>query len=83
MKIAIEKIENTYDIILMDIQMPEMDGNEVATISEIKWQCPHNYCDDGTLQQTKKKKRCLSNGMNDYLSKPFDFNVLLEKYTPT
>jgi CheY-like chemotaxis protein len=25
-KIAIDKIENNYDIILMDIQMPEMDG---------------------------------------------------------
>jgi hypothetical protein len=51
-----------------------------TTISEIKWQCPrrqYHHCDDGTLQQTKK--RCLSNGMNDYLSKPSDFNVLLEK----
>jgi len=26
-----------------------------------------------------EEKRCLQNGMNDYLSKPYDFNVLLEK----
>jgi DNA-binding response OmpR family regulator len=27
-----------------------------------------------------EENRCLENGMNDYLSKPFHFNVLLENY---
>jgi DNA-binding response OmpR family regulator len=27
----------------------------------------------------EEENRCLENGMNDYLSKPFHFNVLLEK----
>jgi signal transduction histidine kinase/DNA-binding response OmpR family regulator len=82
-KIAIEKIEsNTYDIILMDIQMPEMDGNEVALY--IRNQMPLPTAAIPIIAMTAhatadEEKRCLSNGMNDYLSKPFDFNVLLEK----
>jgi CheY-like chemotaxis protein len=65
--------------------MPEMDGNEVAnTISEIKWQCPRQYQLLRWRHATAdEEKRCLSNGMNDYLSKPSDFNVLLENYTLT
>ncbi|WP_367754179.1 response regulator [Flavobacterium sp. WC2430] len=80
--IALEKIiENQYDIILMDIQMPEMDGNEVTekvrNLSGIKSKVPiialtaHATADE--------ERRCINSGMNDYLSKPFDFNVLLEK----
>ena len=80
--IALDKImENDYDIILMDIQMPEMDGNEVTQnvrkIPGIKSKVPiialtaHATADE--------ERRCINSGMNDYLSKPFDFNVLLEK----
>jgi len=81
-KIAIEKIEkNNYDIILMDIQMPEMDGIELTKYIRANF---------GTKSKTPiialtahatviEEKRCLANGMNDYLSKPFDFNELLEK----
>lgn len=81
-KIAIEKIEkNNYDIILMDIQMPEMDGIELTKYIRANF---------GTKSKTPiialtahatviEEKRCLDNGMNDYLSKPFDFNELLEK----
>lgn len=80
--IALEKIINfDYDIILMDIQMPEMDGNEVTQkVRELpgkKAQVPiialtaHATADE--------ERRCINSGMNDYLSKPFDFNVLLKK----
>lgn len=81
-KIAIEKITNTdYDIILMDIQMPEMDGNElthhIRTKMGDKSMVPIiALTAHATLEE---EKRCLQNGMNDYLSKPYDFNVLLEK----
>ena len=81
-KIAIEKIENNpYDIILMDIQMPEMDGNELTHYIRTKMGEKSTIpiialTAHATLEE---EKRCLQNGMNDYLSKPYDFNVLLEK----
>lgn len=81
-KIAIEKITNTdYDIILMDIQMPEMDGNELTHHIRTKMGDKSSVpiialTAHATLEE---EKRCLQNGMNDYLSKPYDFNVLLEK----
>ncbi|TRX10816.1 response regulator [Flavobacterium gawalongense] len=81
-KIAIEKIEkNDYDIILMDIQMPEMDGNEVTKYIRTNMGYKSNIpiialTAHATLVE---EKRSLESGMNDYLSKPFDFNVLLEK----
>jgi signal transduction histidine kinase/response regulator of citrate/malate metabolism len=81
-KIAIDKIEkNNYDIILMDIQMPEMDGIEltkyIRTHFGAKSKTPIIAL---TAHATSiEEKRCLDNGMNDYLSKPFDFNELIEK----
>lgn len=81
-KIAIDKIEkNNYDIILMDIQMPEMDGNELTKYIRSNMGSKANIpiialTAHATLVE---EKRSLENGMNDYLSKPFDFNVLLEK----
>jgi signal transduction histidine kinase/CheY-like chemotaxis protein/HPt (histidine-containing phosphotransfer) domain-containing protein len=81
-KIAIDKIEkNNYDIILMDIQMPEMDGNELTKYIRNHMGAKSNtpiiaMTAHATLEE---ENRCLENGMNDYLSKPFHFNVLLEK----
>jgi signal transduction histidine kinase/CheY-like chemotaxis protein len=81
-KMAIDKIEkNNYDIILMDIQMPEMDGNELTRYIRTNMGSKSNIpiialTAHATLVE---EKRSLDNGMNDYLSKPFDFNVLLEK----
>ena len=81
-KVAIDKIEkNNYDIILMDIQMPEMDGNELTKYIRTNMGSKANIpiialTAHATLVE---EKRSLENGMNDYLSKPFDFNVLLEK----
>jgi signal transduction histidine kinase/CheY-like chemotaxis protein/HPt (histidine-containing phosphotransfer) domain-containing protein len=81
-KIAINKIEqNNYDIILMDIQMPEMDGIELTKYIRTNM---GSKSDIPIIALTAhatlgEEKRSLDNGMNDYLSKPFDFNVLLEK----
>ena len=81
-KLAIEKIENNeYDIILMDIQMPEMDGIELTryirsstgSISKIPIIAMTAHATVG------EEQKCLENGMNDYLSKPYDFDVLLNK----
>ncbi|SDW33796.1 hybrid sensor histidine kinase/response regulator [Flavobacterium degerlachei] len=81
-KTAINKIENNdYDVILMDIQMPEMDGNELTKYIRKHMGSKSNIpiialTAHATLAE---EKRCLENGMNDYLSKPFHFSVLLQK----
>ena len=72
--VAIEKVKNNnYDIVLMDVQMPVMDGYEATKAIRLM---------DGpmkdvpiialTANATKKDvELCLSAGMNDYLPKPF------------
>jgi len=81
-KAAIEKIENNdYDVILMDIQMPEMDGNELTKYIRRHMGSKANIPIIAlTAHATSTEEiRCLENGMNDYISKPFHFSVLLEK----
>jgi YesN/AraC family two-component response regulator len=61
--------------------MPEMDGNELTKYIRNHMGAKSNVpiialTAHATLEE---EKRCMENGMNDYLSKPFHFNVLLEK----
>ncbi|MDQ3191745.1 MAG: ATP-binding protein [Bacteroidota bacterium] len=75
-KSALEKIsENAYDIILMDIQMPEMSGYEVT--ETIRRDLPKPLCDIPILAMTANASKmdadkCINSGMNGYISKPFD-----------
>jgi two-component system, chemotaxis family, CheB/CheR fusion protein len=79
-KIAIEKFQNnTYDIVLMDIQMPEMNGFETTEFirKSLKSKIPIiALTADVTTVDIKKS---LEVGMNDYISKPIDENLLLKK----
>lgn len=70
-----------FDIILMDIQMPIMDGNSATKI--IRRFAPPK-CNIPIIAMTahafkEEQNRCLSNGMNDYILKPFDPNDLFTK----
>ena len=60
----------TYDIVLMDIQMPEMDGYSVTKIlrDDLKLQIPVIAMTAHAMAGEKEK--CLALGMNDYISKP-------------
>ncbi|MBG6063352.1 signal transduction histidine kinase/CheY-like chemotaxis protein [Flavobacterium sp. CG_9.1] len=81
-KKAIEKIEKTaYDIILLDIQMPEMDGIELANYirSNMGEKAGIPIIALTAHATVEEERKCLENGMNDYLSKPYDFDVLLNK----
>ncbi len=79
-KIAIEKLEaNTYDIILMDLQMPVMNGFEtteyIRNIMNSKIPIVALTADVTTVDVAK----CKAAGMNDYIAKPIDERVLYSK----
>lgn len=78
-KIAVEKAEkNKYDIVLMDVQMPIMDGIE-ATRS-IRSRDSHIPIIALTADVTRADvDKCKGVGMNDYLSKPVDDKLLYKK----
>ncbi len=76
-----------YDVVLMDLQMPEMDGFEVTR--RIRSQLPEDR-QPTIIAMTAHallgyRERCLEAGMDDYLSKPIQFEQLheaLERLTP-
>jgi signal transduction histidine kinase/DNA-binding response OmpR family regulator/HPt (histidine-containing phosphotransfer) domain-containing protein len=78
---ALEMI--AYDLVLMDVQMPEMDGFEAT--AEIRNQqsrvCNHDIPIIAMTAHAMKgdRERCLEAGMDDYTSKPIEPKQLVEK----
>lgn len=70
--------EQQFDIILMDIQMPIMDGIEATTIirNELNLKTPIIALTANAFKTEIEK--CKSVGMNDYVTKPFDEKILFE-----
>ena len=71
-----------YDIILMDIQMPEMDGYE--TTRYIRTKMTGAFTSIPIIAMTasaliSEKDKCLVAGMDDYITKPFQAKALFEK----
>ncbi|WFB46571.1 response regulator [Vibrio coralliilyticus] len=80
---AIEMVEQYhYDLIFMDISMPEMDGME--TCRAIRSMTDEKTCQIPIIALTAHslsgdKEQFLDAGMNDYLSKPIRLSQLIEK----
>lgn len=75
---AVEKIkQHAYDIVLMDVQMPVMDGFEATAIirNTISKDLPVIALTAFAI--TGDNLKCIEAGMNDYLSKPFEESQLL------
>ena len=82
---AVEKFSkdpSVYDIILMDIQMPVLDG--ISATKRIRAMDNENARNVPILAMTanafkEDEQACLSAGMNDHIAKPIDIEDLLEK----
>ncbi|MBK7031007.1 MAG: response regulator [Bacteroidales bacterium] len=81
-KKAIELIgKHKYDLILMDIQMPEMDGITATSLlrNEMKIETPILALTANVVKGVMEK--CIEAGMDGYVSKPFDANDFYRKIT--
>ncbi|MFA9464756.1 MAG: response regulator [Velocimicrobium sp.] len=85
--IALEKVsEKKYDIILMDMQMPVMDGLEATR----RIRSSQEYAKLPIIAMTanameKDRQLCLESGMNDHIAKPIDpeqLFLILSKWIP-
>jgi CheY-like chemotaxis protein/nitrogen-specific signal transduction histidine kinase/HPt (histidine-containing phosphotransfer) domain-containing protein len=78
---------STYDVILMDVQMPEMDGLETTRYICEEWpadQRPRIIAMTANAME-EDKHRCLAAGMDDYVSKPIrleDLRAALQGLAP-
>ncbi|MEO7306166.1 MAG: response regulator [Ferruginibacter sp.] len=74
---AVEKIkENYFDIVLMDIEMPVMNGYEATTV--IRQQLKSNVPIIAMTAHNRngEREKCLQLGMNAYISKPIEEELL-------
>jgi CheY-like chemotaxis protein len=79
-RVAIEKLNiRSFDIILMDMEMPEMNGYEAAIFirKEMKSNVPIIAMTANAMAGEREK--CIRFGMNDYLSKPINAEQLFLK----
>lgn len=74
---AVEKVKSkNYDIILMDVLMPKMDGYQASKIiRSLSIPQPIILALTASVQPQDKKK-CLDAGMNDFINKPMEFEDL-------
>jgi CheY-like chemotaxis protein len=68
-----------YDLVIMDVQLPNISGIEVTSVirsfeKKLGERTPIIGLSAHALQENRE--RCLEAGMNDYLSKPIDFDTL-------
>ena len=80
--IAVEKLKSSdYDIILMDVQMPTMNGYEatiaIRALDNERAGTPIIAMTANVLKD--EVDLCYQAGMNDFIGKPFDTNELLQK----
>jgi PAS domain S-box-containing protein len=66
----------TYDLVLMDIQMPVMDGFEAARRIRKQWPIGPRIVAITAYALKGDKERCMEAGMDDYISKPIQLDEL-------
>lgn len=82
--IAIEKLkEKEYSIVLMDLQMPEMNGFEATKYIRNTMRSTIPIIALTADVTTVDVDKCIALGMNDYITKPVDERVLYKKIVET
>jgi CheY-like chemotaxis protein len=74
-----------YDVVLMDVQMPELDGLEAARVICQRWSRadrPRLIAVTANAMQGDREQ-CLEAGMDDYISKPIHVDELVAALTET
>ena len=78
---AVESVaRQVYDVVLMDVQMPEMDGLEASRQITTRWQNlerPRIVAMTANAMQGDREA-CLAAGMDDYITKPIRVDQLVE-----
>jgi signal transduction histidine kinase/CheY-like chemotaxis protein len=71
-------INDQYDLILMDVQMPEMDGLEATQLirQQLKIQPIIIAATANAMQEDREN--CMAAGMDDYISKPLELEALVK-----
>ncbi|NBB77997.1 MAG: response regulator [Verrucomicrobia bacterium] len=80
-RVAFEAVQrNPYDVVLMDIQMPEVDGFEATRLireyERTEGLLPVHIIAITAHAMKGDKERCLEAGMDDYIAKPFRADIL-------
>jgi CheY-like chemotaxis protein len=76
---AFEKIlVNDYDLIILDINMPKMNGIETVKLIREQDQFVYIFLISGEAE-TEEIKKALNNGADNFIPKPFSKDFLLEK----
>jgi signal transduction histidine kinase/CheY-like chemotaxis protein len=73
--------QQSFDVILMDIQMPLMDGCQAARAIRKELQINIPIIAMTAYALDSEREQCIREGMNDYLAKPFTEADLLQKIT--
>lgn len=77
-RIAVERLEReNFDLILMDIQMPEMDGYQATKHIRQQLNLTTPIIAMTANAMAGEQEKCIDAGMNDYVTKPFKTAVLL------
>jgi signal transduction histidine kinase/CheY-like chemotaxis protein/HPt (histidine-containing phosphotransfer) domain-containing protein len=71
---AVERLrQETFDVVVMDVQMPQMDGWQATALIRAQARHPHVPIVAMTAHAlASDREKCLAAGMNDYVTKPFE-----------